>query len=50
MDDHGAMVRHLARRRSGFRMVTGVCEASGHLVLGSLWERGVTVCEPPAAQ
>ena len=29
------------------RMVTSVCEAAGHLVLGSLWERGVAVCERP---
>ncbi|WP_367325199.1 SMP-30/gluconolactonase/LRE family protein [Streptomyces sp. HUAS ZL42] len=49
VDDHGAIVHHLARSHSGFRMVTSVCEASGHLVLGSLWERGVAVCEPPAA-
>ncbi|MET7457816.1 SMP-30/gluconolactonase/LRE family protein [Streptomyces sp. NPDC005574] len=47
-DDQGAVVQYLARRRSGFRMVTAVCEAAGHLVLGSLWERGVAVCEAPA--
>ncbi|MGA5895938.1 SMP-30/gluconolactonase/LRE family protein [Streptomyces venetus] len=47
-DDEGRVVHHLARRRSGYRMVTSVCEAGGHLVLGSLWERGVAVCEPPA--
>lgn len=46
-DDQGAIVHHLARRRSGYRMVTSVCEAAGHLVLGSLWERGVAVCERP---
>jgi sugar lactone lactonase YvrE len=48
VDDHGETVHHLSRRHSGFRMVTSVCEASGHLVLGSLWERGVALCEPPA--
>ncbi|EFL30007.1 strictosidine synthase [Streptomyces viridochromogenes DSM 40736] len=47
-DDEGRVVHHLARRRSGYRMVTSVCEAGGQLVLGSLWERGVAVCEPPA--
>jgi sugar lactone lactonase YvrE len=48
VDDQGDIVHHLARRHSGFRMVTSVCEAAGHLVLGSLWERGVALCEPPA--
>ncbi len=48
VDDTGAIVHHLARRHSRFRMVTSVCEASGHLVLGSLWERGIALCEPPA--
>ena len=47
-DDDGRIVHHLTRRRSGFRMVTSVCETDGHLVLGSLWERGVAVCEAPA--
>ena len=48
VDDQGGIVHHLTRRRSGFRMVTSVCDAAGHLVLGSLWERGVAVCERPA--
>ncbi|MFF4800946.1 SMP-30/gluconolactonase/LRE family protein [Streptomyces sp. NPDC001351] len=48
VDDQGAFVHHLARRHSGYRMVTSVCEAAGQLVLGSLWERGVAVCERPA--
>ncbi|KMS67824.1 strictosidine synthase [Streptomyces viridochromogenes] len=47
VDDTGQVVHHLARRRSGFRMVTSVCETGGRLVLGSLWERGVAVCEAP---
>ncbi|WP_328429700.1 SMP-30/gluconolactonase/LRE family protein [Streptomyces sp. NBC_00443] len=47
VDDTGRVVHHLARRHSGFRMVTSVCETGGHLVLGSLWERGVALCEPP---
>jgi sugar lactone lactonase YvrE len=62
VDDDGTIVRPhsqlrssggtpiLARHRSRFRMVTSVCEASGHLVLGSLWERGIALCEPPAAK
>ncbi|GAB2881702.1 SMP-30/gluconolactonase/LRE family protein [Streptomyces deserti] len=50
VDDDGHVVHHLTRGHSGFRMVTGVCEAGGHLVLGSLWERGVAVCEAPAAK
>ncbi|WP_069771612.1 SMP-30/gluconolactonase/LRE family protein [Streptomyces sp. LUP30] len=37
----------LARRRAGFRMVTSVCETGGRLVLGSLLERGLAVCEAP---
>lgn len=48
VDDEGHVVHHLAARGSSFRMVTGVCEAAGHLVLGSLRERGVALCEPPA--
>nr|WP_317454067.1 SMP-30/gluconolactonase/LRE family protein [Streptomyces sp. TRM68416] len=48
LDDTGAVLHHHTRRHSRFRMVTSVCEASGHLVLGSLWERGVALCEPPA--
>ncbi|MGW1555730.1 SMP-30/gluconolactonase/LRE family protein [Streptomyces sp. NPDC002144] len=48
VDDRGGIVHHLARRRSGYRFVTSVCEAGGHLVLGSLWERGLAVCERPA--
>ncbi|MGW0866507.1 SMP-30/gluconolactonase/LRE family protein [Streptomyces sp. NPDC002611] len=47
-DDEGRVLHHLTRRRSGYRMVTSVCEADGHLVLGSLWEPGVAICEPPA--
>ncbi|MFR0354527.1 SMP-30/gluconolactonase/LRE family protein [Streptomyces sediminimaris] len=47
VDDRGETVHHLARRRSGYRMVTSVCEAAGHLVLGSLWERGIAVCASP---
>ncbi|MFD8234693.1 SMP-30/gluconolactonase/LRE family protein [Streptomyces sp. NPDC059696] len=47
-DDQGRLVHHLGRRHSGYRMPTSVCEAGGHLILGSIWERGVAVCEPPA--
>jgi sugar lactone lactonase YvrE len=49
LDDAGRTVHHLTRRRSGFRMVTSVCVAGDHLVLGSLWEPGVAVCARPAA-
>ncbi|WP_055489383.1 SMP-30/gluconolactonase/LRE family protein [Streptomyces sp. TP-A0356] len=48
VDDDGRIRRHVRRRGSDFRMVTSVCAADGQLVLGSLWERGVAVCELPA--
>ncbi|KOV53993.1 strictosidine synthase [Streptomyces sp. AS58] len=47
VDDDGAIVRRLTRRRSGFRMVTSVCAVGDRLVLGSVQERGVAVCEAP---
>ncbi len=47
VDDDGRVLHHLTRRRSGFRMVTGVCETGGLLVLGSLHERGIAVCAAP---
>lgn len=47
VDDTGRIVYDLVRRRSGFRMVTSACVADGRLVLGSLWEQGVAVCELP---
>ncbi|MQY37485.1 hypothetical protein SRB17_54890 [Streptomyces sp. RB17] len=50
LDDTGRTVRHLTRRRSGFRMVTSVCATGDHLVLGSLWEPGVAVCARTAAR
>ncbi|MET7684637.1 SMP-30/gluconolactonase/LRE family protein [Streptomyces sp. NPDC005423] len=46
VDDDGQVVHHLATGGSPFRMVTAVCEAAGHLVLGSLRERGVALCRP----
>ena len=46
-DDDGTVVHHLAARGSSYRMATSVCEAAGHLVLGSVWERGIALCEPP---
>jgi sugar lactone lactonase YvrE len=49
VDDDGRTVHHLARRRSGYRMVTSVCATGDHLVLGSLREPGVAVCARPAA-
>ncbi|MEV7390784.1 MULTISPECIES: SMP-30/gluconolactonase/LRE family protein [unclassified Streptomyces] len=50
LDDHGRVVHHLARRHSGFRMVTSVCRTGRHLVLGSVWEPGIAVCAAPAAK
>jgi hypothetical protein len=47
VDDEGRVTRHLVRRRPGFRMATSVCVADGHLILGSIWERGIAVCELP---
>jgi sugar lactone lactonase YvrE len=47
VDDTGRIVHHLTRRHAGFRMVTSVCATGGRLVLGSLWEPGVAVCEAP---
>ncbi|QKV96655.1 strictosidine synthase family protein [Streptomyces sp. NA02950] len=41
----GRVVRHLVRRRSPYRMTTSVCVTGRHLVLGSLVERGVAVCD-----
>ncbi|MPY31343.1 SMP-30/gluconolactonase/LRE family protein [Streptomyces adustus] len=48
VDDEGRVLHHLTHRSPPFRMITGVCETEGHLILGSLWERGVAVCEAPA--
>ncbi|MDX2938209.1 SMP-30/gluconolactonase/LRE family protein [Streptomyces ipomoeae] len=47
VDDRGRIVHTLVDRHSRFRMVTSACVADGRLVLGSLWERGVAVCELP---
>ncbi|MBK3562547.1 SMP-30/gluconolactonase/LRE family protein [Streptomyces sp. MBT62] len=47
-DDDGAVVHHLVAHGSPYRMATSVCEAAGHLVLGSVRERGIALCEPPA--
>ncbi|MDQ0954468.1 sugar lactone lactonase YvrE [Streptomyces phaeochromogenes] len=44
----GGRVRHdLRRRRAGYRMVTSVYEHDGMLILGSLLEKGIVVCELP---
>lgn len=50
LDDHGRVVRHLARHHCGFRMATSVCVSGRHLVLGSVREPGVAVCAAPAAK
>ncbi|WP_189183898.1 SMP-30/gluconolactonase/LRE family protein [Streptomyces albiflavescens] len=49
VDDEGRVLHRLERRRAGFRMVTSACEADGRLVLGSIWERGIAVCDLPAS-
>ncbi|WP_338900570.1 SMP-30/gluconolactonase/LRE family protein [Streptomyces sp. TG1A-60] len=43
VDDEGHLVHTLVDHRSRFRMVTSACVTDGHLILGSLWERGVAV-------
>ncbi|MFF3615237.1 SMP-30/gluconolactonase/LRE family protein [Streptomyces sp. NPDC002580] len=47
VDDEGRVLHHLEGRRARFRMVTSVCEAEGRLILGSIWERGLAVCDLP---
>ncbi|MFG2307893.1 SMP-30/gluconolactonase/LRE family protein [Streptomyces sp. NPDC048566] len=47
VDDAGRVLHHLQARRSRFRMVTSVCEAGGRLVLGSIGEPGLAVCDLP---
>jgi sugar lactone lactonase YvrE len=49
VDDEGRVLHHLEGRRARFRMVTSVCEAEGRLILGSIWERGLAVCDLPGA-
>ncbi|MET7933032.1 SMP-30/gluconolactonase/LRE family protein [Streptomyces sp. NPDC005322] len=48
VDSDGRVVRYLVRRRAAYRMTTSVCELGGHLVMGSLLERGIAVCALPA--
>ncbi|MGX4693999.1 SMP-30/gluconolactonase/LRE family protein [Streptomyces sp. JNUCC 63] len=45
----GRITHHLSRRRSPYRMPTSACTTNGHLILGSLWERGVGVYALPGA-
>ncbi|MCX5286040.1 MULTISPECIES: SMP-30/gluconolactonase/LRE family protein [unclassified Streptomyces] len=47
VDDEGRVLHHLEGRRSRFRMVTSACESDGRLVLGSIWEPGLAVCDLP---
>ncbi|MFF9779421.1 SMP-30/gluconolactonase/LRE family protein [Streptomyces sp. NPDC013978] len=47
VDDQGNVVHTLLDRHSRFRMVTSACVAEGRLILGSLWERGIAVCDLP---
>ncbi|MFH8347513.1 SMP-30/gluconolactonase/LRE family protein [Streptomyces sp. NPDC018045] len=48
IDSSGRVVHDLRRRSPDYRMVTSVCEHGGHLVLGSLHERALAVCELPS--
>ncbi|MDQ1031812.1 sugar lactone lactonase YvrE [Streptomyces umbrinus] len=44
----GGRIRHdLRRRRAGYRMVTSVYEHDGMLIMGSLLEKGIVVCDLP---
>ncbi len=47
VDDEGHVVHTLVDHHSRFRTVTSACVADGRLIVGSLWERGVAVCELP---
>ncbi|MEV5596110.1 SMP-30/gluconolactonase/LRE family protein [Streptomyces sp. NPDC052496] len=49
LDASGRIVHDLRRRSPDYRMVTSVCEHEGHLVLGSIHERALAVCELPSA-
>ncbi|MFH8409184.1 SMP-30/gluconolactonase/LRE family protein [Streptomyces sp. NPDC018019] len=48
LDTSGRIVHDLRRRSPDYRMVTSVCEHDGCLVLGSLHERALAVCELPS--
>jgi hypothetical protein len=50
VDDDGDVVHHLTHHRTGFRMITSVCAVGDLLILGSVRERGVAVCEAPAPE
>ncbi|MEW2163618.1 SMP-30/gluconolactonase/LRE family protein [Streptomyces sp. NPDC007084] len=45
--DDGRVLHHLESHRSRHRMVTSACESDDHLILGSLWESGLAVCDLP---
>jgi sugar lactone lactonase YvrE len=45
----GRVRRDLRRRRAGYRMVTSVYAYEATLILGSLLEDAIGVCEPPGA-
>ncbi|MEU7236292.1 SMP-30/gluconolactonase/LRE family protein [Streptomyces chrestomyceticus] len=49
VDTSGRIVHDLRRRSPDYRMVTSVCEHDGHLVLGSIHEHALAVCELPSA-
>ncbi|MEV6319487.1 SMP-30/gluconolactonase/LRE family protein [Streptomyces sp. NPDC051776] len=45
VDSESRIVHDLVLHRSPYRMVTSVCAFRGGLVLGSLYERGIAVCD-----
>ncbi|MFK8844903.1 SMP-30/gluconolactonase/LRE family protein [Streptomyces sp. Ac-502] len=47
VDTSGHIVHDLRRRSPDYRMVTSVCEHEGHLILGSIHEHALAVCELP---
>ncbi|MEU9014608.1 SMP-30/gluconolactonase/LRE family protein [Streptomyces sp. NPDC048479] len=45
IDSAGRVLKDLARRGSGYRMVTSVCEHGGRLIMGSLEEEAIALCD-----
>ncbi|MFD7013240.1 SMP-30/gluconolactonase/LRE family protein [Streptomyces sp. NPDC059928] len=48
IDPTGRVLHDLGRGRARFRMATSVCEHRGRLILGSLVERAIAVCDLPS--
>ncbi|MFF7727074.1 SMP-30/gluconolactonase/LRE family protein [Streptomyces sp. NPDC008001] len=49
IDAGGSVTHDLRRRGTGYRMVTSAYEHEGTLILGSLLEAGIALCELPSA-